>query len=111
MTHNPKQVLQYDNLDDRREIHQLLARLPPVERVRFDVWCCARASLPHFKHKPEVMAKTWRLAELARWDSSADERLTYEVWMDLWQISINYQFSLDVAVIELASRVRHFCRV
>ena len=102
------QILIRDNLDDRREIHSLLGRLPPLVRVRFDAWCCANAlAAPGATdYRPEVMAKTWDLAERARWDSSADDRLTYEIWLDLWTLAAQYAFSLDSALKKLVAVVR-----
>ena len=42
----------HDNLDDRREIHQLLARLSPLKRVAFVDECCRNAVLPGSAIRP-----------------------------------------------------------
>lgn len=104
--HNPRQVRAFDNRDDRGEIRRLLCFLPPLERVRFDAWCCAKAAVPGWGERPKVMRKTWDLARQARWDSSADERLTLEVWLDLWTLANQYAFDLDVALQRLVRVVR-----
>lgn len=95
-----------DTLDDRREIHQLLAKLPPMRRIEFVRWACNQSVLPHSQVRPYVQRKTVDLAELARWDSSADSRLTLDLYCDLWRLSIGYTFDLDAALDELVAWVR-----
>ncbi len=106
MQANPAQLLARDNIDDRREVFRLLSRLPPLERVKFDAWCCRRAALPGFATVPVVLPKTWNLARQARWDTGADERLTWEIWFDLWVLAKDYAFDLDVALGKLVGMVR-----
>ena len=98
--------LHYDTLDDRREIHTLLARLPPVRRIAWLRWACRSAALPNSDVQPKVAAKTLALAERARWDSSADDRLTLEAYMDVWYLSFAYAFDLDRALAKLVEMVR-----
>jgi hypothetical protein len=103
MTH---QVLLHDNLDDRREVFQALKRLPPGARVAFVNWCCRRAVLPGSRTHPGVARRTQELAELARRDDAADERLTVDLFFDLWNLSLSFDFTLDDALAELVRRAR-----
>lgn len=95
-----------DTLDDRREIHQLLAKLSPTRRIAFLRWACNQAVLPKSKIRPVVAQKTIDLAALAVRDSSADTRLTLDLYFDLWRLSIAYEFDLDSALTELVAWVR-----
>lgn len=99
-------LLAHDNLDDRREIHRLLARLSPAGRVDFLRKACAAATLPAAKTHPGVSQKTLALAGLAQRDDSADARLTLDVYMDLWYLSAHYRFDLDRALAQLVQLVR-----
>lgn len=96
----------HDNLDDRREIHHLLARLSPMRRVAFVDECCLSAVLPGSAVHPGVARKTRDLAQLARRDSSADSRLTLNLFMDLWYLHLHYSWSFDSALARLVELVR-----
>ena len=48
--------------------------------------------------KPWPAKRTRDLAETARWDSSADDRLTVDVFMDLYMLNMQYNFDLGRAV-------------
>ena len=98
--------LLHDNLDDRREIHQLLARLSPARRVAFVDECCLAAVLPGSVVHPGVAQKTRDLAELARRDSSADTRLTLNLFMDLWYLHLHYRWDFDRSLARLVQLVR-----
>jgi hypothetical protein len=98
--------LQYDSLDDRREVHQLLRRLSPARRVKFLEWCCEKAVLPHSKIHPKVSASTRALADSARWEDGADSRLSLAVYTDVWMLAAQYQFSIDDALKRLVEMVR-----
>ena len=95
-----------DTRDDRREIHDLLTRLPPRERIRFMRWACSQATLPASRTHPGVSRKTVRLAVRAVRDSSADRALALECYFDLWHLSISYDFDLDRALEMLVETVR-----
>ena len=99
-------VLSVDNLDDRREVHELLRKLPPDRRVAWLAWACRQSKLPRFDERPAVARKTLALAEQARWDSSADERLTLECYTDIWFLAMSYELNLDVALAKLVEMVR-----
>lgn len=95
-----------DTLDDRRELHRLLGFLAPPQRLAFLEDCCRRATLPRGKQRPVVAPRTRQLAMLALRDSSADERLTLEIYFDLWQLEISYAFDLDAALVRLQALAR-----
>lgn len=95
-----------DSLDDRREIHRLLARLSPARRLAFLRDCCRRARLPGHRDFTGPSRKTVELAELARRDDSADRRLTLDVWFDLWHLATHYAFDLDDALARLVALCR-----
>ena len=106
----PKPV-QFDNLDDRREIHELLRRLPPRRRVQWLTWACRQSTLAKqdgtgIRDQTRVSRKTLELAEKARWDSSADERLTMESYMDVWMLAMTGTLNLDVALAKLVEMAR-----
>lgn len=96
----------HDNLDDRREIHHLLARLSPSRRVAFVDECCRGAVLPGSAIRPGVARKTRDLAEVARRDSSADSRLTLNLFMDLWYLHLHYRWDFDASLSRLVELVR-----
>lgn len=98
---------QFDNLDDRREIHHMLARLSPTARVAFVDWCCARCCKTSIGRDPvQVQAKTRKLADLARVDDSADKRLSFDLYFDLWFLAMNWGLDLGEVADELTRRVR-----
>lgn len=100
------QILDYDTRDDRREVYRLLARLHPDARVAFVEGCCRRAALPGSATRPGVARRTRALARQACLDDSADERLTLELFFDLWNLSVSYAFDLDAALARLVAAAR-----
>ena len=101
-------LLKLDTRDDRREVAQLLRRLSPSRRVAFLQWCCARAPLnPNYPAiRPQVQRKTLELAEAARWDSGADERLAIESVLDWWNLVNQYHLDVDAALRRLEAMGR-----
>jgi hypothetical protein len=94
-----RRVLALDTKDDRREIHvSLLSRLHPRSRVAFFERCCRAAVLPNSAVRPRVGKDTYRLLKLAMRDDAADLALTNDIYMSLWHLSIQYDFSLDKAL-------------
>lgn len=106
MSNGKPAYLCLDTLDDRRQIHDLLGRLPPRQRIRFMRWCCAQATLPHSSAHPGVSRKTVRLAQQAERDSSADERLALDCYFDVWRLASHYDFDLNAALERLVELVR-----
>lgn len=96
----------HDNLDDRREIFCLLKRLPPTQRLSWLQWACRHAALGKSSVRPVVTSKTRRLAEQARWDNSADERLTLEIFWDLWHLDVSYRVDFETLLKRLEQAVR-----
>lgn len=101
-----QRFLVYDTRDDRKEIFHLLKRLPPAKRIAFVSECCRKAVLGTSKISPRVAQKTRDLATQARWDSSADEKLTLDLFYDLWHLSVSYKFDLDAALTRLVEVVK-----
>lgn len=98
--------LALDNTDDRNELHRLLERLPPRQRVQFLAWACRQATLTGSDTRPGVQARMWRWAEEAKWDDTVDRKLSLEVYFDLWSLAMSYEFDLGLAVAKLAEVVR-----
>lgn len=99
--------LTMDNLDDRTEVYRLLSRLSPARRLAWLRWCCARAVLPNSATHPGPARKMVELADLARRDSSADQRLTLDIFYDFWSLTgLNYELDPDVALTKLVAMVR-----
>jgi hypothetical protein len=109
----PKQILSVDTLDDRREIHQLIRRLPPWKKLAFLSWACQTASLsPGSRTKPRPGFQTIELAKKAEarpGDDTLNERLSLEIYMDLWGLTSQWDFSLDDALRKLVEMVRGKC--
>lgn len=103
-----RQWIALDTKDDRREIYHLLDRLPPKKRLAFVRWCCRRAFHSHgySPTKPGVLQKTIELAELARWDSSASDRLSYDLFFDIVNLNRQWFLDLDAALKRLVEMVR-----
>ncbi len=99
--------LQYDNLDDRREVLYLLGQLPPRRRLTFLAWCCrAAVMLSGSAVRPSPSGKTVALAKRAERDSSADRGLSLDIYGDLWRLSAQYGLDIDRAVDRLVEMVR-----
>lgn len=99
-------ILAVDNVDDRTQARDLIARLSPKERIAWLAWCCERATRRNACIRPKVDPATVRLAEAARWDDSADARLTQSVYFDYAMLGIQYYLDVTLALDELVARVR-----
>lgn len=75
-------LLVLDTLDDRREIHHLLAKLPPRRRIAFLDWCTRQVKNDKGDTPHPIFDQ--RQLELAMRCDRADLRLTNEVYSDLW---------------------------
>jgi hypothetical protein len=84
-------ILQLDTLDDRREVHQLLERLPPARRLQWLQWCCDRVTGPH-GDKIKVAPHSTGGA--------------MEVFLDFWQLVNNYDLDPVPMVVRLEAAVR-----
>lgn len=85
-------LLQVDNLDDRREIHYLLGKLPPAARVAYLRWACQQCHFPSSTTHPGVPP-----------DHSGHH---LETFFDLTTLFWQYHLDADLAVRELERRVR-----
>lgn len=99
--------LQLNTLDDRREVHQLLARLPPRRRVDFLNWCCRQIRNPVGRTCPHVSPRTLRLLPAARRDDEADQQLTNELFYDWWYLCAQHDLDQAAATQRLVELVRH----
>lgn len=99
-------ILVFDTLDDRREIVTLLDKLPPAKRIAWLSWCCRQSAKPQKGMFPRVQQKTKELADKARWDTVASDRLTVECYSDLWHLVGQYDLDVDRAVNRLERMVR-----
>lgn len=83
--------LQFDNLDDRREILHLLHKLAPAERVRFLAWCCGQCRPKGATyHGPSARTKGHAL----------------EIFFDVWLLAVQDGLNLDRALKKLEEVVR-----
>lgn len=102
-----KQLITHDNLDDRREAFTLLSHLPPQRRIAFLRSCLAKSAYGNASDvRLNPNAYTLDLADKARWDDECSERLTREIYHDLWNLANQWQLDLDWALSELVRFVR-----
>jgi hypothetical protein len=99
-------LLACETLDDRREIHRMLHRLPPVERVRFLDRVAKRIRVPN----SEGLGASWfrmnaTIKEAYRCDR-ADLRLTNEVYADCVGLAVQWDVDLLAVAVELEQLVR-----
>lgn len=106
MSATPRCLIAHDNLDDRRELHQLLHRLRPRLRIAFLDHCCRLSTLPNHTTHPEVGARTRRLAVQAERSEEHSRKLSLDVFYDLWALSIQYRLDLDRVLDQLVELVR-----
>ncbi len=107
----PKCLIAYDNLDDRRIIFEdLLSRLTPRRRVAFIQDCCGRSGLLGKPVRPGVAAKTLRMVPLAEREDAAgrewNRRLTLDCYMDLWALSLQHGLDYTAALNRLVEMVQ-----
>lgn len=103
---NQRAGLCLDNRDDKREMHQLLARLCPSRRLAFLEWCCSQAAIPNSSVRPGIRRDMRERAALAMREDFADEKLTMEVFLDCWALTLQYGLDLQAAVARLEQIVR-----
>ncbi len=106
--HVKPSYLQFDNLDDRREIYHLLLHLSPLRRIVFMERFLAKVHLgPWLSLVPAVDPSTKRLAREAMNDDAKDERLANELWNNIWAVCSSYEdLSLDLALRMLVDMVK-----
>lgn len=84
--------LALDTKDDRREMHQLLERIPPRLRLQWLASCCRMVTGPH---SDKVRVKATTTGENAM-----------EVFLDAWQLFVQYQLDPTAAAVELERLAR-----
>lgn len=99
-------ILAFDTLDDRREMHTLLAKLPPARRVAFLAACCAEVTLPGSAVRPQPAPWLAARARDAGRCDRADDRLTAEVYTDMIALANAYNLDLGKALLKLERLVR-----
>lgn len=102
-------LLAIDTLDDRREVHRLLGRLPPKVRVAFLEWCCSTAR-PVMGRLPVASRRMLPTVVMAYRCDRADLRVTNEVYTDLLVLAADYDLDLAAAAVELEKWVRYPAR-
>lgn len=80
-----------DTLDDRREMHALIERLPPPRRLAYLRWCCAQTGQIGYHQ-----------AKVDPWHSAR----SMEVYFDVWALHTQYGLNLDKALEKLVEIVR-----
>jgi hypothetical protein len=101
------EYLTLDTRSDRKEIHGLLARLPPEKRVAFLQWACRQVPKTNDNKLPEpAVWKMWATADLARRCDRADLALTNEVYADVMTLSMTWNLDLVKCVLVLEQLVR-----
>jgi hypothetical protein len=106
MTAKRNSLRLYDTKDDRREVATLIRRLPPKQTLRFLEWCCANSKIQHGSQRPVVSRQTRALADKARWDTGAVERLWRESLFDFWYLVTQFEFDVEAGLKRLVAMVK-----
>jgi hypothetical protein len=85
-------LLEWDTRDDRKEVHQLLTRLSPRDRLRWLAWCCENAVLPNSDKHPAV--------------DPTSKGQALEVFMDWWTMVSNYTVDAGACLRHLVGMVK-----
>ena len=101
------QLLVLDDLDSRRELHTLLAKLPPQDRIRFLRWCCSRCPTGQGRAPVPMVGMMKTTVSQAEHDDEGDRRFTYEVYGDLLQLFANFKLDAVQTARELEQWVRY----
>lgn len=93
MTGRRKTILDYDDLDARREMYRLLGdpRMTDRRRINFVGWCSQRCGDKMVQVKPAYEKGGYGV---------------YEAMMDLSMLTLQYRLDIDSALAELVRRVR-----
>lgn len=100
-------VRQFDNKMDRRECLNILDRLPPIKRMKWLEWCCKRSSVGGTKIKPEIRKDMWERMQVANVDDIASEKLSIEIFFDVWSLALQYGMDLHEAFVKLEEIARY----
>lgn len=99
---NPLLVI--DTADDRREVHYLLTKLPPADRVAFVSWACRQAPQGPGRLPAPVQWGMGEKVERARRCDREDLKLSNECYCSL--VSLINDFGVDpVKVVNVLEQV------
>lgn len=97
-----------DTLDSRRELHTLLGKLPPRERIAFLEWACKQVPQNEKGYLPVPrVGEMQTTCDMAYRCDRADLRLTNEVYFDLLQLAATYHLDLLKAAVILEKLARN----
>lgn len=95
MTNPRPQITLDDTLDSRRELHRLLSKLPPRDRIKFLEFCCASVPQNEKGHLPVPrVGKMRATVEMAYKCDRASDVLTNEIYCDLLVLATQYKLDL-----------------
>ncbi len=104
------QHLTLDTLSDRRDLFQLLHRLPPRTRLDFLKSCCRAVpppeGRPHRLPEPFVSPKLARNLDRAYRSDPEDQRVTSEIYLDLLTLANDHGLDLVATAVRLEALVR-----
>jgi hypothetical protein len=101
-----KALIQYDNLDDRKEIHRLLQILHPATAVRWLDRQCQKVSGPHGSRPGPSLKMRPRVEAAITYGGERHYRLATEIYLDLWVLASQYGLDLGAATKELEALAR-----
>lgn len=98
---------QFDNLDDRSEIHRMLQLLHPVKGVQWLEMMCKRCKVGPKGEYPRPRKNMWDKArEAALKGNPYHFRLATEIYFDLWDLANQYGLDLAKAILDLRVRMK-----
>lgn len=93
-------IIQYDDLDTRREIHRLLQLVHPRVAAKWLDRQCQRVA--GSGHRPAPGRKMMpRVKEAILHGGERHYRLATEIYMDVWMLAAQYDLDIDAAAREL----------
>lgn len=99
-------MIQYDTLDDRREIHRMLQLLHPQKMIAWLDCQCRKVETKSGARPTPSPKMASRVREAIIRGGDAQYRLATEVYFDLWAMSVQYGLDLTQATKELEMAVR-----
>ena len=93
--------MQFDTKGDRGDMLDMLDRLPPRKRMAWLKWCCENSRIPRTTIPMAVRSDTWQRAQHAQTDDSASEKLSVEVFQDVWNLALQYELDMPAALEKL----------
>lgn len=101
------QLLRYDTLDDRREVHRMLQLLHPRKVIAWlDAQCRKVTNGAHGKRPAPARSMEPKVAEAERRGGDWHYRLATEVYFDWWMMATQYSIDMDAGARELEALTR-----